>query len=135
VFFKICDVALHATSPHLTSSLLFLILFEEASNRVLAAVISATNKAQRGCDHSSRPALRVSADETREEEGGEESKNVDQQVVAVAAAAGQHASPLVPAAVPPGGMVPWIVSQFNPNPYFYGAGFNPFSTNSFNSNI
>jgi hypothetical protein len=73
----------------------------------------------------------TTADETREEEGGEESKNVKQQVVAVAAAAGPHILSLVPAAVPPG--MPWIL-QLNPNHYFYG-GFNPFSTNSFNSNI
>jgi hypothetical protein len=73
---------------------------------------------------------KTTADETREEEGGEESENVKQQVVAVVAAAGPHTSSLVPAAVPPG--MPWI-PQFNPNPYFYG-GFNPFSTNSFDSN-
>jgi hypothetical protein len=100
------------------------------------------NKKVRAKAHSKKkmPAKKekeeeATADETREKEGGEESKNVKQQVVAVATAAGQNASPLVPIAVPLGGMVPWIVPQFNPNPYFYGAGFNPFSTNSFNSNI
>jgi hypothetical protein len=79
------------------------------------------------------------ADEMRED-GEEESKNVEQQVV-TAAAAGPHASLLVPAVAatvapqasslaPP--VMTWIPHQFNPNPYFYG-GFNPF--NSFNNDI